>query len=137
MPEFLSTEWLEALDAAARGSGSLAARTQDVTLTIQQVVHHAPRGETRYYMTIDRTGVRVRPGSTDSPDLTLIADYDVARAINAGTSNAQQALATGRLRIKGRLALLLGAEDVFATLDDVFAPVRGATTYEDGPTMPT
>jgi putative sterol carrier protein len=137
MPEFLSPEWLEALDAAARASDSLVARTQHLTLTVQQVVQHAPGGEARYYLIIDRTGVRVRPGSADSPDLTLFADYDVARAINTGTMNAQHALATGRLKIKGRLAPLLGNEEMFATLDDVFGPVRGATTYKDGPTMPT
>jgi putative sterol carrier protein len=136
MAEFLSPEWVDELDAAARASASLAARTQDLVLTVQQVVEHAPAGETRYYLAIDRTGVRVHPGSADSPDLTLIADYDVARAINAGTANAQQALVTGRLKIKGQLAVLLGNEDVFAALDDVFAPVRGATTYEDGHTMP-
>jgi putative sterol carrier protein len=135
MPEFLSSEWIEALDAAARASNSMPMRTVDVTITVQQVVQHAPQGEVHYYVTIDRDGVRVRPGSVDSPDLTLFADYDVARAINAGTANAQDALAVGRLKITGRFDLLLGHEGTFAALDDVFASVRSATTYEDGPTM--
>ena len=108
-----------------------------LSMTVQQVVQGAPNGEVRYYVTIDRGGVRVRPGSADSPDLTLFADYDVARAINAGTANAQDALAVGRLKIKGRLEQLLGHEDAFAVLDDVFASVRSGTTYEDGPTMPS
>lgn len=136
MAEFLSPEWVDELDAAARASESLAARTRDLTLTVQQVVRHASGGETRYYVNIDREGVRVRPGSTDSPDLTLFVDYDVARAINAGTANAQEALATGRLRLTGRLELLVGNDEVFAAFDDVFASVRGTTTYGDGPTMP-
>jgi putative sterol carrier protein len=135
MPEFLSSEWIEELDTAARASNSIPRLAMDVTLTVQQVVQGAPQGEVRYYVTIDHDGVRVRPGSTDSPDLTLLADYDVARAINAGTANAQAALSAGRLRIKGRLDLLLGHEDAFASLDDIFTSVRNATTYEDGPTM--
>ncbi|MGQ0804805.1 MAG: SCP2 sterol-binding domain-containing protein [Actinomycetota bacterium] len=135
MPEFLSSEWIEELDAAARASNSIPLRTMDVTITVQQVVQHAPQGEVRYYVTIDRDGVRVRPGSADSPDLALFADYDVARAINAGTANAQAALSVGGLRIKGRLDLLLGHEGAFAALDDIFTSVRNATTYEDGPTM--
>lgn len=135
MAVFLSPEWVAELDAAARASDAAAIRTEDLTLTVQQVVQGAPQGEVRYYVTIDRDGVRVRPGSTDSPDLTLFADYDVARAMNAGTANAQAALSAGRLRIKGRLDLLLGHEGAFAALDDIFTSVRNATTYEDGPTM--
>jgi putative sterol carrier protein len=136
MTEFLSPEWIEALDAAARASTALAPQSGDPTLTVQQVVQHAPAGEVRYYVTVARHGVRVRPGTAESPDLTLIADYDAARAINGGTITAQEALAAGRLRIKGRLQLLLGHQDVLVALDDVFASVRNATTYEDGHTMP-
>jgi len=137
MAVFLSPEWVAELDTAARATDAATTPTDDLTLTVQQVVQGAPNGEVRYYVTIDRGGVRVRPGSADSPDLTLFADYDVARAINAGTANAQDALAVGRLKIKGRLEQLLGHEDAFAVLDDVFASVRSGTTYEDGPTMPS
>jgi len=137
MAVFLSPEWVAELDTAARATDAATTRSDDLTLTVQQVVQGAPNGEVRYYVTIARGGVRVRPGSADSPDLTLFADYDVARAINAGTANAQDALAVGRLKIKGRLEQLLGHEDAFAVLDDVFASVRSGTTYEDGPTMPS
>jgi putative sterol carrier protein len=136
MAEFLSPEWVDELDAAARASESLAARTRDLTFTVQQIVQDTPRGDVHYYLTADDNSVRVRTGSVDSPDLTLIADYGVARAISAGTGNAQEALAAGRLKIEGGLALLLGNEGVFAALEDVFASVRGQTTYKDGPTMP-
>jgi putative sterol carrier protein len=136
MAEFLSPEWVDELDAAARASESLALHTRDLTFTVQQIVQDTPRGDVHYYLSADDDSVRVRTGSVDSPDLTLIADYDVARAISAGTGNAQEALAAGRLKIEGGLALLLGNEGVFAALEDVFASVRGQTTYKDGPTMP-
>lgn len=135
MAVFLSPEWVAELDAAARASDPPATLTEDLTLTVQQVVQGAPQGEVLYYVTIDRDGVRVRPGSADSPDLELFADYDVARAISAGTANAQEALAIGRLKIKGRLDLLLGHEGALAALDEIFTSVRNATTYEDEPTM--
>lgn len=136
MAEFLSPEWVDELDAAARASDSLAARTQNLTFTVQQIVQHTPRGDVHYYVTSDDNSVRVRLGSAESPDLTLVADYEVARAISSGTGNAQEALAAGRLEIEGGLALLLGNAGVFAALDDVFASVRDQTTYEGGPTMP-
>ena len=126
-----------ASEAVARAADAITTRTEDLTLTVQQVVQGAPPGEVRYYVTIGRDGVRVRPGSADAPDLTLFAEYDVARAINAGTANAQEALAVGRLKIKGRLEALVGHESAFAALDDIFTSVRGGTTYEDGPTMPS
>ncbi|MBA2326488.1 MAG: SCP2 sterol-binding domain-containing protein [Actinobacteria bacterium] len=137
MAVFLSPEWVAELDAAARATDAATTRADDLTLTVQQVVQGAPNGEVRYYVTIDRDGVRVRPGSADAPDLTLFAKYDVARAINAGTADAQDALAVGRLKIKGRLEQLLEHQDAFAALDDLFASVRNGTTYEDGPTMPS
>jgi putative sterol carrier protein len=136
MAEFLSPEWVDELDAAARASDSLAARTRDLAFTVQQVVRNTPRGDVHYHVTADDNSVRVRSGAVESPDLTLVADYEVARAISAGTGNAQDALAAGRLKIEGGLALLLGNEGVFAALEDVFASVRARTTYEDGPTMP-
>jgi hypothetical protein len=137
MAVFLSPEWIAELDAAACATDAATTPTDDLTLTVQQVVQGAPHGEVRYFVTIDREGLRFRSGTADSPDLTLFAEYDVARAINAGTANAQDALAVGRLKIKGRLELLIGHEGTFAALDDVFASVRSGTTYEDGPTMPS
>ena len=133
MAEFLSSAWVAELDAAARSSATVSARADELTLTVQQIVPDAPSGEARYYVKFDRTGARLSPGSADSPDMTLIVDYAMARELSAGTANAQDALAAGRLKIKGQVGLLLGREDAFGALDDAFASVRGATTYPEEP----
>ena len=132
MPEFLSPDWLAALDESARASKSLAGAGD---FTVQMVVRSSATGEMTYYLEVSAETARVRAGTLESPDLTLIADYDTAAAISQGTLNAQEALAAGRLKIKGALEVLRGREQPFAALTDVFAEVRGATTYSR-PTMP-
>jgi putative sterol carrier protein len=132
VPEFLSREWIEALDAAARA----AARSGDaaaVSIEIEQVVRDAPGGELRYHLRLEDGRVRVRAGPAVSPHLRLIADYDTAARIQRGELNAQEALATGRLKVQGRFAGLLGADEALRSLEDVFASVRAATTYGEPP----
>jgi putative sterol carrier protein len=132
MPEFLSLEWLAALDARARSSDAFANAGD---FTVQMVIRGAPTGEMTYHLVVTEQSARVRAGSAESPDLTLSADYDVAGAISQGTTNAQAALASGRFKITGRLELLRGRESVFAAIADLFADVRASTTYP-GHTMP-
>jgi hypothetical protein len=127
--QFLSREWIEELDAAARSASSRVADIGDRTIMIQQVVQEAPGGEARYYLEIGPGGMRVRPGSADAPVLTFLTHYDMARALQTGEANAQEALLAGRLKIQGELELVAGRENTFAALDDVFATVRADMTY--------
>jgi putative sterol carrier protein len=132
MPEFLSPEWIAALDASARSSDALA---EAGDFAVQMVIRDTPSGEMTYHVVVADESARVGAGPTESPDLTLTADYDVACAISRGTANAQAALASGRFKITGRLELLRGRESVFATIEDLFAGVRASTTYPER-TMP-
>jgi len=129
VPEFLSREWIEALDVAARAA-TVPAEAAAVSIEIEQVVLDAPGGETRYHLRLEDGRARVRPGASASPHLRLIADYDTAARIQRGELNAQQALATGRLKVQGRFAHLIRADEALQSLEDVFAGVRAATTYE-------
>jgi putative sterol carrier protein len=133
VPDFLSADWIEALDAAARAA-ALPEEAAAVSITIEQVVRDAPGGEIRYHLRISDGHARVQPGPAASPDLTLFADYDVAARIQRGEVNAQQALAAGRLKVQGQFARLLRVDASLRALDDVFDAVRAATTYpEPGP----
>jgi len=134
MPEFLSPEWVTALDSAARDSVELRAATADIAATVQQVVPDAPNGAVHYHVTIDHGQVYVHAGPAESPDLTLLVDYDVARAINDGTTTAQLALASGRLKIKGGMASFVGHERALAAIGDIFGEIRATTTYREPPT---
>jgi putative sterol carrier protein len=131
--DFLSAEWIEALDAAARAA-TLPETASAVSITIEQVVRDAPGGESRYHLCIEHGHARVHSGPAAAPDLRLFADYDMAARIQRGEVNAQEALAAGRLKVQGRFAHLLRVDDALRALEDVFAPVRAETTYvERGP----
>lgn len=130
MPEFLSTEWIDALDAAAR-TAVLPEEVAGASLTVEQVVRDAPEGEARYHLRIAGGRLRVRRGGVDAPDVRLSADYEIAVQLQQGKLNAQDALAAGRLKVQGRLERLRDANDALQALEDIFASVRAATTYRD------
>lgn len=132
VPEFLSAEWIDALDAAARGA-ALPDVAADVSLTVEQVVRDAPGGEARYHLRLDGGRVRVRRGPAEAPDLRLLTDYDIAVRLQRGEINAQDALTAGRLKMQGRFERLLHASDALHALEDLFAPVRATTTYSGSP----
>jgi len=130
VPEFLSAEWVDALDAVAR-TATLPDAVADVSLTIEQVVHDAPGGEARYHLRIENGRARVHRGRAEAPDLQLFADYDIAMRLQRDELSAQDALAAGRLKVQGRFERLLRAGDALRALEDLFAPVRAATTYRE------
>lgn len=132
MPEFLSPEWIEALDTAARAA-TVPTDAAVVSIEVELVVRDAPGGEVRYHLRLADGRARVHGGPAASPHLRLIADYDIAARIQRGEVNAQQALAAGRLKVQGQgqFARLLGADEALRSLEDVFAAVRAATTYAE------
>jgi len=127
MPRFLSPEWIEALDAAARE----APVPPGVRLTIQQIVTDdgGDGGEVRYHLVIDGGGLRVRPGDAPAADVTLVQSRAVASALSRGELNAQQALAAGRLKLRGDIGRLAREGRALTAVEDVFAAVRADTTY--------
>ena len=127
MVQFLTDEWIAALDAAARQ----AAVPPDVTLTIQQIVTGgAGEGrDVRYHLVLSGGGLRVHPGDAAAPDVTLVQSRDVATALGRGELNAQQALEAGRLKLRGDVGHLARQGKALTAMEDVFAAVRAGTTY--------
>jgi len=132
MPEFLSAEWIDALDDAAQ-AGTLPESAADASLTVEQVVRDAPAGEVRYHLRLEHRGARIGRGPAEAPDLRLFADYDVAARLQRGEISAQQALAAGSLKVQGRLQRLVQAGEALQALEDLFAPIRAVTTYPESP----
>ena len=101
MPRFLAPEWIAALDEAARA----AAVPPGLRLTIQQIVSAdadgAHGGEVRYHLVVDGGRLRVHPGEAAGADVTFVQTRAVAGALSRGELNAQQALAAGRLKLRG------------------------------------
>jgi SCP-2 sterol transfer family len=128
VPEFLSDEWLAALDASAREMGPLPAVAPFV---LEQVVTSTGRdgGDIRYQLVFTAEGLRVRPGDAEAPDVTFATDRETAAGIARGETNAQRALAAGRLRVHGNIETLVARAAALVVLEDVFAAVRAGTTY--------
>ena len=124
MARFLSPEWIDALDSAARQ----AAVPADVRLTIQQIVTDGDT-DVRYHLVLGDGRIRVRAGETSDADVTLVQSRDVAAALSRGELNAQQALEAGRLKLRGDIGHLARQGKPLTALSDLFAAVRAETTY--------
>jgi hypothetical protein len=126
VPEFLSDEWLAALDRSARAVAPLPGVAPFV---LEQVVTDAGRASVTYQLVFDESGFRVRSGSAAPADVVFVTDRATAAAIARGDTNAQRALAAGRFRVRGNTELLVARAAAFQALEDVFAAVRTETTY--------
>jgi len=133
VPEFLSGAWLSAFDRALAAHPS--PRLTDLTpLVVEQVVLDVPgRGEVRYRIVAERRRLHlVVPANDDgAPDLRFTTDYGTAVGLARGDTNAQSALAEGKLRLGGDISVLGHRAELFAALEDCGAELRAATTYAD------
>ena len=122
MPDFLTPEWIAALDDLARNAADLVDAAEEPLVVEQQVVTAA--GTVTYHLLLGPGPARVRGGSADSPDLTMVATEDAARRIHDGTANAQTCLADGTLRLRGNPEVLARRAAVLGRVGDLFAAVR-------------
>lgn len=131
MPEFLSAEWIAALDDAARGAGELVVSAGDRPFVVEHRVRGANGDHATHHFVFTGGGARVVRGPGTEPDIVMTTDLATARSLLLGTTNAQRALAVGRLRIDGDTDALAEHADLLLAVDDVFATVRSATTFPD------
>jgi hypothetical protein len=125
MAEFLSLAWVEQLDAAARtlpaGDGP------PERLIVEQEVA-GPRGVARYQVHVSAAEVRVHAGAPTAADVVLVTDLATAVALHEGAVRAQDALAQGRLKVRGRAEALRACAPRLAELATAFAALHGDTT---------
>jgi putative sterol carrier protein len=129
VPQFLSPEWLDALDRAARRSPGLTGCTGPDALVLEQRIAMPDGSEHAHHVVLSDGDARVVAGRARAPDIVVHTDLAVACDLARGTVNAQHALAAGRLRIGGSLDALVERSDVLRDLDDVFASVRATTIF--------
>jgi hypothetical protein len=129
MPRYLSPEWVQAFNVAlsgldlsaaiaAAGAGSLTA--SDGAFAVAQVVRNAPDDigapgdEVRTVLSVNQDGVTMTLDPTASlpADVTIVVGYADALAIARGGLDAADALATGRVRVRGELAVLVAGQSV-------------------------
>jgi len=133
---FLSGEWVAELDAAASASPGLADLFVDADdidrLVVEHVVTDGPEGhgdERAFHLVLGPGPARARRGRAADPTVTFSQDRATATAIASGRASAQAAFMAGRLRVGGRVDLLLAHHGVLTDVDDVFADVRARTEW--------
>ncbi len=120
MPRYLSPEWVQTFDAAlgaldltdavaAAGAGSLAAA--DGAFSVAQVVQGVPGqpGDVRLRLTVADGHAHLAFDEGVTPaSATIVLGYADALALSTGELDAADALADGRVRVRGDLAALGG-----------------------------
>jgi len=131
MPRYLTPEWVESFDAAlgaldlsdavaAAGAGSLAAA--DGTFSVVQVITGVPDdvqaagGDVHLVLTVTdgRARLGLDPSGTAAGTATIVLGYAEALAMARGELDPADALAAGRVRVRGDLAALVAGQDVLA-----------------------
>ncbi len=155
MARYLSPEWVQSFDAAlgaldlsdaveAAGAGSLAAA--DGSFSVVQVVTDVPAdtgaaaGATetvRVVLTVAGGTARLAldPSGEAEGTATIVLGYRDALAMARGELDPADALAAGRVRVRGDLAALVAGQDVLAAaaarlgpeLADLTDPAGGDT----------
>jgi hypothetical protein len=141
---YLSPEWVQAFDAAlhsldltdavaAAGEGSLAAA--DGVFSVAQLVHGVPAdlglgAEVRVVLSVAEGKARLRVEGDvvilSETTATIALGYADALALALGRLDPADALAQGRVRVRGDLAALVAAQEVLAA-----AASRLGTTLSD------
>ncbi|MDP8938117.1 MAG: SCP2 sterol-binding domain-containing protein [Actinomycetota bacterium] len=129
MVRFLSAEWLDQLAETAAASDHLRRASTGTSVVVRQVVTGGPDGDIDYVVRLDHGTVSVSPGAEGPADVEITEDYATATAISQGLLTPAAAFAAGRLKIGGRVGLLVEHAPAFAALGGVFAASRAATTY--------
>lgn len=132
--QFLSDDWLAALDAAARARVPPADDPlSEVAMTVEQVITDGPS----WRLVIDGGRLRVEhgpsvddgPADPDERIVRLICDRTTASDIAAGRRAALDAFITGDLVIGGDVRPMIEHGAAMEALGDLFAEVRQATTF--------
>jgi SCP-2 sterol transfer family len=130
MPAYLSPEWVQAFNdalagldltdaIAAAGAGSLTV-TQG-TFKVAQIVTGtppslatSPEATVRTVLAVDNGAITfaLDPAGTNTPDVTVVLSYDDAVAIARGTLSPAEALAAGRIRVRGELSVLVAGQTI-------------------------
>jgi hypothetical protein len=138
---YLSPQWVQSFDAAlgsldlteaiaAAGVGSLLAA--DGAFAVAQVVEGAPDGTVRTVLTIaeGRAHLALDPDGTasDSAEVTMLLGYADALAMARGELEPADALAAGRIRVRGDLSALVAAQAVLQAASALLGPALESLT---------
>jgi hypothetical protein len=137
VPRFLSPPWVEefnrlvaTVDVPEPDDDAVLA-VRDGSFSLRQVVTGGPEGETVRTIRVDGGRVRMETDveATPEPDVTVALTWEDAVALSLGTFSPADALATGRIRVRGDLGVLAAGQAVLAAAAASLEPLRADTTY--------
>jgi hypothetical protein len=146
VPRFYSAEWVAAfnaavgdLDAGEVGAGGMPGASGG-RFRVAQVVRGAPEGELVVVLVARDGHLSLELGepasspaggasSTARPDVTVSLSYDDAVAMSRGQLDPAEAVGTGRIRVRGDLAVLVAGHALLAAAAPLLRALQAATTY--------
>ncbi len=141
MPRFYSPEWVEQfnqalagieVEGAAPGDASLAAGEREVR--VAQVVRDVPARSDPLTVTLVVADRRLhleldRGADGPAPDVTVSLDYADAAAMSRGDLTPAEAVATGRIRVRGDLSVLVAVHGLLTAAGPRLAGLSAGTDY--------
>jgi len=127
---YLSLDWIDAMSASVAGNTALQALAADITCGVTQVVNDGPEGNVLYHLQLRDGSATFGAGAAPAEDIRMEQSWDTAVGVATHRIPAQEVFVQGLVTISGDIQKLMGADPVFAALNDAFAAVRDATDYE-------
>jgi len=119
--EFLSDEWIAALEGTGQAPGPSA--------TVQVVVGGTPSGDVRFHLRVDDGVVtQAAPGNLPGAEVSLTIPHAEAQAVLAGELDPNVAFMRGRMKTSGDPGLLLDLLSATAAWEHWRATVLANTT---------
>jgi len=139
VPAFYSPEWVAAFNAAladlavAQPDGGPSLAAADGRFRVLQVVHDGPDGaDVRVVLALADGRLTMAAVADDDPErvnVTLSLSYDDAAALSRGELEPAALVGTGRVRVRGDLAVLVAGQALLASAAPQLAELQATTTY--------
>lgn len=127
---YLSLAWIRELTREVADSETLRELAHDHTIGVTQVVTDGPEGDVTYHLQVGDGTATFGAGPADPEDVKMEQDWETAVGVATGSTNAQDAFISGRIKLFGDQQALMGAQPVFGALDHIFGTVRDRTRFE-------
>ena len=127
---YLSLDWIDAMSASVAGNTALQSLAADMRFGVTQVVTGGPEGNVLYHLQLSGGTASFGAGPAPAEDIRMEQSWDTAVGVATHRIAAQEVFVQGLVTINGDIQKLMGADPVFAALNDAFAAVRDTTTYE-------
>ena len=135
MIRFLSPEWVEAFNEAlvdvviAPPGPDAGLAVADGRFSMAQVVSGGPGGEVRTTFQVHEGRATMTAGDSGDASVTIALTWADAVAMSAGDLSPADAIAAGRVRVRGDLSVLAEAQTVLGALSPHLQKLRDRTEY--------